>query len=176
MDQASDEDLVDLSKAGNMDAFKQLVERHEGKVAGVVYSMVGQSPEAEDIGQEVFIRFYESLDKFRGNAAPSTYIIRIAINLSLNEIKKRKRKQLLFRDADTLDHVRSGSSNQDIMDVIQFELNKLDKEAQSVLTLRLIEGYSTKETADILDIPLGTVLSRLSRGQKKLRTALTKYL
>lgn len=97
MDQDSDEELVDLSKEGDMDAFKELVNRHEGKVAGVVYSMVGQCPEAQDIGQDVFIRFYESLKKFRGEAAPSTYIVRIAINLSLNELKKRKRRNLLFR-------------------------------------------------------------------------------
>jgi RNA polymerase sigma-70 factor, ECF subfamily len=175
MDQVLDKDLVELSKAGNMAAFKEFVRRHEGKVAGVIYSILGQGAEAEDVGQEVFVKFYESLSKFKGDSAPATYLIRIAINQSLNEVKKRKRKNNMFTSIDHGKNVKM-MDEEDINNVVQFELNKLDSDFQAVVTLRLIEGYSTQETANILDIPLGTVLSRLSRAQKKLREVLAKYI
>jgi len=175
MDQVLDQDLVEFSRAGNMAAFKEFVKRHEGKVAGVIYSILGQGAEAEDVGQEVFVKFYESLNKFKGDSAPATYLIRIAINQSLNEVKKRKRKNNLFTSIDHGKNVKM-MDEEDINNVVQFELNKLDPDFQSVVTLRLIEGYSTQETADILDVPLGTVLSRLSRAQKKLREVLVKYM
>jgi len=175
MDQVTDQDLVELSKAGNMTAFKEFVMRHEGKVAAVICSILGDGMEAEDVGQEVFVKFYQSLGKFKGESAPATYLIRIAINQSLNEVKKRKRKNNLFTSIDQGKNVKM-MDDQDIQNVIQAELNKLDPDFQSVVTLRLIEGYSTQETADILDIPLGTVLSRLSRAQKKLREVLIKYV
>lgn len=92
-----DEELIKESRNGNMLAFKVLVERYESKVAGVVKSMLGDTPEASDVGQEVFIRFYESLEKFKGESLLGTYLIRIAINLSLNELKRIKRRKLFFK-------------------------------------------------------------------------------
>ena len=175
MDQQTDEILVSESRNGDMTAFKALVERHESKVAGVIKSMLGDTPEAVDVGQEVFIRFYEALDKFRGESAIGTYLIRIAINLSLNEIKSRKRRRLFFLPIEEGLSVKAREEETDLKDILHREITKLDAEFQTVVTLRMIEGYSTDETAGILGIPLGTVLSRLSRAQKKLREALTKH-
>lgn len=175
MEQPSDEVLVGKSAAGDMAAFKMLVIRHEGKVAGVIRSMLGATPEAEDVGQEVFIRFYDSLSKFRGDSQVSTYLIRIAINLSLNELKKRKRTSSRYTSMDAAVD-KGGEDMMDLHEQLQYEFKRLDPEFQSVATLRLIEGYSTEETAEILSIPLGTVLSRLARAQQKLRVALSKKL
>jgi RNA polymerase sigma-70 factor (ECF subfamily) len=176
MNQQSDEDLVGQSRNGDMKAFKVLVERHEGKVAGVIKSMVGDTPEAIDIGQEVFIRFYESLEKFKGESLLSTYLVRIAINLSLNEIKQRKRRNSFFSSEETGLNVGSKSAGSDLKEAVLYEVNRLEPDFKLVVTLRMMEGYSTEETAQILNIPLGTVLSRLSRAQKKLKLMLTKYL
>ena len=175
MEQPSDEVLIEKSTEGDMAAFKMLVIRHEGKVAGVIRSMLGATPEAEDVGQEVFIRFYDSLRKFRGDSQVSTYLIRIAINLSLNELKKRKRTASRYTTMDAA--VDKGTEDMmDLNEQLQYEFKRLEPEFQSVATLRLIEGYSTEETAKILSIPLGTVLSRLARAQQKLRVALSKKL
>ncbi len=173
---ATDADLLERSKAGDASAFKQLVVRHQGKVAGVVQSMLGRTAEAEDVGQEVFIRFYQSLGKFKGDSALSTYLIRIAINLSLNEIRKRKRKSAVFGSEEEGRFASTPEDKSDTKEMVMYELNKLDPDFQSVVTLRLIEGYSTEETSEILGIPLGTVLSRLSRAQKKLKSVLSKYM
>lgn len=175
MEQPLDEVLIGKSMDGDMAAFKMLVIRHEGKVAGVVRSMLGATPEAEDVGQEVFIRFYDSLSKFRGDAQVSTYLVRIAINLSLNELKRKKRTSSRF----TTMEAAAGKSAEDMIDLneqLKYEFARLEPDFQAVATLRLIEGYSTEETSEILGIPLGTVLSRLARAQQKLRVALTKKL
>jgi RNA polymerase sigma-70 factor (ECF subfamily) len=176
MAEQTDEELVENSRHGDLLAFKALVIRHEGKVAGVVRSMLGVTPEADDVGQEVFIRFYKALAKFRGESAVGTYLTRIAINLSLNEIKRRKRRFSIFAKEEDGSHKGTVDDRTDMDEMITYEFNQLDPDFRSVATLRLIEGYSTEETATILGIPLGTVLSRLARAQKKLRAGLEKHL
>ena len=172
----NDDSLVKKSVNGDLVAFKLLVNKHEGRVAGVVKSMLGATEEATDVGQEVFIRFFESLKKFRGESSVSTYLIRIAINLSLNEIKKRKKRFALFAREEEGIHVPSQEEKKDLKEMLAYEFNRLDPDFKLVATLRLIEGYSTEETAELLQIPLGTVLSRLSRAQLKLRTGIEKHL
>ncbi len=172
----TDEDLVERSKNGDSQAFKELVNRNEGKVAGMVQSMLGVTPEAEDVGQEVFVRFFQSMEKFKGESAVSTYLIRIAINLSLNEIKRRKRKNFLFTREEEGTSIKAPDDKSDMNEIVTYELKRLEPDFQSVVTLRMIEGYSTEETAEILGIPLGTVLSRLSRAQKKLKLVFAKHM
>jgi RNA polymerase sigma-70 factor (ECF subfamily) len=174
--QSSDEALIANARNGEMAAFKMLVERYEGKVAGVIKPMLGDTPQAVDVGQEVFIRFYESLDKFKGESSLGTYLIRIAINLSLNEIKRNKRKDKMFSPLEQGQNVKTDESTLDVYEMVHHEIDKLDSEFKLVVTMRMIEGYSTEETAEILRIPLGTVLSRLSRAQKKLKTVLAKHI
>ena len=155
--------------------------RYESLVAGTVIGMLGNIADAEDIGQETFIRFYKNLRKFRGESAVGTYLTRIAINLSINELKKRSRRFKLFRfdkeDQETeIADPRAEIQHGEDRDVIQKALLELDPKLRSVVVLRLVDGYSTRETAQILGIPIGTVLSRLSRGQRQLKTLLSPYL
>jgi RNA polymerase sigma-70 factor, ECF subfamily len=176
MEQPGDEELIEKSKAGDMTAFKMLVKKHEGQVAGVIRTLLGATPEAEDVGQEVFIRFYDSLNKFRGDSKLSTYLVRIAINLSLNELKKRKRSTSRYASLEAADGVGGVEDMLDLKEHLQYAFEKLDPDFRAVATLRLVEGYSTEETAGILEIPIGTALSRLARAQQKLRTSLSKKL
>ena len=176
MNPESDDVLVKESARGDLGAFKILVHRHEGKVAGVIKSMLKDTEGAADVGQEVFIRFYESLKKFRGESSVATYLVRIAINLSLNEIKKRKRRFLFFTNEEAGSNVAAREDKKDLREMLDYEFNQLDPDFKAVATLRLIEGYSTEETSELLGIPLGTVLSRLSRAQAKLRIGLEKHL
>jgi RNA polymerase sigma-70 factor, ECF subfamily len=173
-DPHSDEALIAHARNGDMKAFKSLVERYEGKIAGVIKPMLGDIPQAVDVGQEVFIRFYESLGNFRGESSLGTYLIRIAINLSLNEIKRKKRNENIFRPLESGHHVEGNESSSDLHETLYDEINKLEPDFRIVVTLRMIEGYSTEETSNMLNIPQGTVLSRLSRAQNKLRDVLSK--
>ncbi len=174
----SDEILIQQAREGDKGAFRQLVMRYELSVAATVIGMLGRGPEAEEVGQDVFIRFYKSMYQFKGNSSLGTYLTRIAINLSLNSLKKRQRRQKLGLERNTEAVYEQWSdkgeeqTRRDIDESIQFALKGLKAEYRSVIVLRLIDGYSTQETAEILKIPMGTVLSRLARGQKKMREIL----
>ncbi len=177
-----DQQLIALSRKGNMLAFRQLVEKHEAQVRSTVIGMLGETPEAEDVTQEVFIRFYRSLDKFREEAALSTYLTRIAINLSLNEIQRRKKKNRWFgslqkgSSAFELEDQSANPERSEMKDLLRKALKELEPDFRAVVVLRLIDGYSVKETAEILNVPEGTVASRLARAQKKLKSILQQWM
>ena len=179
-----DEELVARAREGDRRAFRLLVERYEDDVAATVVAMLGPTAEVDDVAQEVFIRFYQSLDRFRGEAAVSTYLKRIAINRSLDALRRRKRllSRFLSRDDETL-HVtepaleEEGSfEDRERARFVHEAIETLPPKHRAVVVLRLIEGYSTEETAEILEIPYGTVLSRLSRAHTKLKWLLTPYI
>ncbi len=181
----SDTELVEQTRAGQEAAFRELVNRYEPRVAATVIGMLGRGQEAEDVGQETFIRCYQSLGRFRGDASLGTYLTRIAMNLSLNAIKRRKRQRWRFvsRDGETdyplPEPAFDGEAWDDARErrrLVHTAIEKLPPKHRAVVVLRIIEGFSTQETADILDIPLGTVLSRLSRAQSKLKDLLGPYI
>lgn len=177
----TDRELIDKTRAGDNRAFERLVERYESQVAATVIGMLGQCQAADDIGQEVFIRFYKALDRFRQESSLGTYLTRIAINLSLNELKRRKRRLLLFQKPEENTNLATMNPD-DSMErnerqrLVEQAIQKLHPAFRAVVVLRLVEGYSTEETAQILAVPLGTVLSRLSRAQKKLIKTLTPLI
>lgn len=179
----SDEDLLAKARTGDRKAFRQLVERYEGKVAATVIGMLGRCPEADDVGQEVFVRFYRAMDRFRGDSSLGTYLTRIAINQSIKEIKKRQTWMERFstREISTLtdavsDDGRDSVEAVDRAELVNKALAKLSPEHRAVTVLRMVEGYSTKEAAAILDVPEGTVMSRLSRAMKTLEALLRPEL
>ena len=181
----TEQDLLKAARRGDHNAFKEIIKKYEHRVARTVISMLGNCAEAEDIGQETFIRFYKSLDRFRGDSSVGTYLTRIAINLSLNELKRRGRRDKFFyskpgsrKDKDILDRLPAknpGNHRQEIEEIVQQGIRRLKPQYRAVIVLRLIRGYSTIETAEILNLPKGTVLSRLSRAQKKLREILKPF-
>jgi RNA polymerase sigma-70 factor (ECF subfamily) len=177
---AGETELVIASTGGNKEAFGEIVSRYQGMVARTVKGMLGDSVFAEDIGQEVFIKLYYSLSEFRGEAKLSTYIQKIAVNLTLNEIKKRKRFFSMFsqnKENETHEYVIADydtENKSDAKEIVDKALMKMEPKFRIILTMRMLQGYSTKETAEILELPLGTVLSRLSRAQDQLRSILEK--
>jgi RNA polymerase sigma-70 factor, ECF subfamily len=180
----NDEQLINLIKRNDQLAFKVLIDRYEKKVAATVINMLGNTDEADDVGQEVFIRFYNNIHQFKGTSSLGTYLTRIAINLSLNELKRQKIRNLRFyfwngkEEDDERTQEIADSTNfenkSDAANLVNMALQKVEANLRSVLVLRMIEGYDTRETAEILEIPQGTVLSRLSRGQQKLKEILLK--
>lgn len=173
--------MVKKTKAGDLAAFETLVKRYEAQVAATVIGMLGHCQAADDTGQEVFIRLYKYLKNFREDASLGTYLTRIAINLSLNELKRRKRRRLLFGSTDEVAPDLNSAPDESLhqwedQQLVQEAIQTLEPGFRAVVVLRLIEGYSTQETAQLLKVPLGTVLSRLSRAQKKLKEYLIPYM
>lgn len=177
----TEKELIRGCQIGDENAFSELIRRYQPRVAATVVSMIGAGDQAEDVAQETFIRFFKGVGRFRGDASVATYITRIAINLCLNEISRQKKRQSIFHEELTekmeLDANMSQPQPSPIeKDLIQQAIEKLEPHYRSVVVLRLMEEFSTEETADILDLPLGTVLSRLYRAQQKLRSFLTPIL
>jgi RNA polymerase sigma-70 factor (ECF subfamily) len=178
--QTDDTDLVKASIEGDKLAFGEIVNRYQKMVARTVKGMLGDSVFAEDIGQEVFIKLYYSLSEFRGEAKLSTYIQKIAINLTLNEIKRRKRFFSMFSQKGNNEMYEyevadfDSEEKRDASEIVNKALMKLEPKFRIIVAMRMLQGYSTKETAEILDLPLGTVLSRLSRAQGQLKDILDK--
>jgi RNA polymerase sigma-70 factor (ECF subfamily) len=178
--QSEESELVRASIEGDKLAFGEIVERYRKMVAKTVKGMLGDSVFAEDIGQEVFIKLYHSLADFRGEAKLSTYIQKIAINLTLNEIKRRKRFFSTFSQKGNNEMYEyevpdyESEEKRDASELVNKALMRLDPKFRIIVAMRMLQGYSTKETAEILDLPLGTVLSRLSRAQEQLKVILKK--
>ncbi len=177
----TDRDLIEQVKDGDHQAFEELVKRYEARVAATVFGMLGHCQTAEDVGQEVFIRLFKYIKSFRDDASLATYLTRIAINLCLTELNRRKRRLLIFGGSDDeveRVHIDPDDTIERAEDkkLVHDALQELDPDFRAVAVLRLIEGYSTRETAEMLDLPLGTVLSRLSRAQKKLKNLLAPYI
>lgn len=173
-------ELVKASQEGDKEAFGEIVSRYEKMVARTVKGMLGDFVFSEDIGQEVFIKLYYSLSEFRGESKLSTYIQKIAVNLTLNEIKRRKRFSSMFsqKGNNEIHEVeipdQDNEQNKDAKELVNRALLNIEPKFRIIVTMRMLQGYSTKETAEILDLPIGTVLSRLSRAQVQLRTILDK--
>ena len=180
----TDEDLLALARAGDQRAMRRIVERYEGKVAATVIGMLGSGPEADDVGQETFIRFYKAIDKFRGESSLGTYLTRIAINQSLKALRRRRKwhERFLSRDDEIVsidERAEDGESVAEEADrrgLVHTALQKLNPDQRAVAVLRYMEGYSTKETAAILGVPEGTIMSRLSRATDKLGDILRPVL
>ena len=169
--------LVEAARNGDREAFRALVEAHQGRVSATVIGMLGPGPEAEDIGQETFLRFYRALPKFRGDSRVATYLTRIALNLCFDAIKRRMRgRKLYFSDseAEMKNAPDSTVSNNpgEARNLIRRGLQQLAPKFRSVLVLRLMDGYTVRETAEILGLPPGTVLSRMARAQEKMKSFL----
>jgi RNA polymerase sigma-70 factor (ECF subfamily) len=178
--QKNDSELVAASLDGDKHAFGEIVSRYQNMVARTIKGMLGDSVFSEDIGQEVFIKLFSSLPDFRGEAKLSTYIQKIAVNLTLNEIKRRKRFFSMFSqkgnsemyEFEVPDH--NTEEKRDAVEIVTRALSGMDPKFRVIVVMRMLQGYSTKETAEILDLPLGTVLSRLSRAQEQLKNILSK--
>jgi RNA polymerase sigma-70 factor, ECF subfamily len=177
---ASDRFLIDRARAGDERAFRELVERYEPRVAATVVGMLGAGDEAEDVGQETFIRLYRSLDRFRGDSSLGTYLTRIAINLSLTALKRRRRRTSRFVSRDERERELPETSVDPRGDLerketaleVRAAVEALAPDHRAVVVLRMIDGLSTRETAEILGIPAGTVMSRLARAMDRLERAL----
>ncbi|AEJ61303.1 RNA polymerase, sigma-24 subunit, ECF subfamily [Spirochaeta thermophila DSM 6578] len=169
------EGLVDAARNGDHTAFRRLVEMYKDRVARTIVGILGPVPEVEDIGQEVFLRFYKSLPKFRGEASVGTYLTRITINLCLNERKRRFRAPLPLETAKEPE--MDPPDERTITTLAVHEtLADLSVKHRVILTLFYLNELSVEEISRSLEIPVGTVLSRLSRARDAFEKAYTRRM
>ena len=183
-DATPDDELLARARAGDERAFAALVARYEGAVAATAIGMLGPGGDADDVGQETFIRFHRALGRFRGDSSLKTYLIHIAMNLSLNALRSRRRTFLRFSsgndDLAGAPEPRIGPAGEtdaaELRRVVWDAVAALNEKHRAVVVLRMFQDLSTRETAQMLGVPEGTVLSRLSRAMQELQARLAPYV
>lgn len=178
--------LVKQSQQGNTRAFEQLVNIYQDKIYTLCCQLTGNRADAEDLAQNAFIKAYRSLPSFRNEADFGTWLYRIAVNLSINE--KRKRKPEVYLDspvqtregemprmvASDTDSPEDVYEKKEFREMIREALGELSAEHKAVLVLREIQGYSYEEIAVMLDCSLGTIKSRINRARQTLKKEITR--
>jgi len=185
----ADADLVARAKDGDTTAFDELVVKHTQKLYGLVYNMTSNHEDTHDLLQDIFAKAYRSLKRFRGKSSFYTWIYSISVNMTLNFLKKRKRRQAM-----SLDDVDSGIHNdKDFIEMtskidtirevsigeLQKRLNeammKLSDDHRAVVTMYDIQGMPHKEISKILGVSEGTVRSRLFYAHRQLQNFLGDF-
>ena len=170
---------IEQAKAGESSAYRLLVERHEEAIARLVSRLLGADhPSLDDVVQDVFVRAYVALDRFRGEASFRTWLTRIAVNRCRDEQRRAQRRWSLRRALKQQAALERPPREplQDAPDAIgqqvQDAVAALPEKLRVVVTLKDLEGYSYDEVSRILQCKLGTVKSRHARGREQLRRRL----
>ena len=182
--------LISRCRSGNMTAMSQLIEKYQNRLFNAVFRMVGNHDDALELTQEAFYRAIKSIKKFRGEAHFYSWLYRIGMNLCINHHRRGKRVRItsLHSDsgatgsqADGLAAMMAGREDDSPVYQVQVKenyarallaLEKLDGQARAVVVLRDIENLNYSQIAGILQVPVGTVKSRLSRARMAIRELL----
>ena len=182
-----DELLIRRAQRGDADAFEQLLLEHQKNVYNLCYRMAGDPDDAMDLSQETFLRAWRCLDQYQFASAFSTWLYRLCSNICIDFLRKRRRHQtvpLTFEDADGEEQTYAVPDAQPLPEE-QVELKlthetlaaamaQLLPEHRAVLQLRVVNEMSYEQIADVLDIQIGTVKSRLSRARNQLKKILER--
>jgi len=181
-----DAELLRAVQQGDATAFRGLVEKYQNRVYGMVYGMLRNREDARDITQEAFVKAYKNLGSFRLESSFYTWLYRIAMNLAIDHVRKRKRRKTTsFEDeigardeTGAIDEIHHQDSPRRALERKQLyvrimeAMDKLPEDQRQVVLLRELEGLSYKEIAEVMAIPEGTVMSRLYYARRKLQQLL----
>lgn len=179
--QESDDDhqLVALAAAGHDRAFELLVERHQDAIVRFL-ARLGAGSDAQDLAQDTFVRFYRHLGTYRPGAKFTTYLFTIARHAWIDHNRRRTRESLAATPTDhelEIEQMLAPTGEPDGLQLDTAEaLARLSPKLREVLILRIMEGFTNEEAAEILGVPAGTVKSRLHLGLRELRHHLEVYV
>jgi len=190
----TDADLVALSRAGDRQAFGELMQRYQDRVYSLAYRLIGDREEAADAAQDAFLNAYRALGSFRGESAFYTWLFRIAVNAA----RSRQRRMSLHATQRSLDAPGDANSQRandpvsalravgpdpaeeagraERKRLVEEALARLDADQRALIVLRDLEGKNYAEIAELLDCPRGTVKSRLHRARMALRELLAPVI
>ncbi|MGC8717030.1 MAG: sigma-70 family RNA polymerase sigma factor [bacterium] len=180
MVEETDELLVEKIKKGNDDAFRDLIRRYQRYVLNLVYRTIGDTNDAEDIAQEVFIKVYKSIRGFKGESKFSTWISKITVNVCMDKLReKSKNKEEDIEEEAWNTFAQPVNFSPEVMaerhelqETIKKAIESLPEELRAAFVLRELENLSYEEIGEMLNIPIGTVESRIYRARMKLRSYL----
>ncbi len=172
-----DQQLIRLTLGGDVSAFGQLVSRYQDRLYNSMVQILRSESDAEDVVQDAFVLAFTKLDSFKGNSRLYTWLYRIAYNVAINMMRRRRNAVSLDTRADQSEFPLpdSGPSpedrldRQESIDQLRIAMNKLSVEHRSILVLREMDGLEYESISEILDLPIGTVRSRLHRARNQLK-------
>jgi RNA polymerase sigma-70 factor (ECF subfamily) len=180
-----DQSLVNACRAGQTEAFGALVERYQERLYATILRLIGSAEDAKDVLQDTFLRAYEKLEQFQGESSFYTWVYRIAVNLALSDRRRRRGGTVHYQRADGL-----GRECEELADTsldadptfpleraerdraVEAALHQLCPDHRAIVVLKDFDGRRYEEISTILDVPLGTVRSRLHRARCELRERL----
>lgn len=182
--------LVDRARAGDLQAYDELVRRYQERIYGTVYHMTSNHEDANDLVQETFIKAFSALKSFKGGSSFYTWVYRIAVNKTINFLKQRKNRQgMSLNDLDfnaendpdlvaLISHKtpRRESGLAELQEKLNEAMGKLSDVHRLVVTLHDVQGVPHEEIAEIMDCNIGTVRSRLFYARQQLQGYLADYL
>ena len=186
----TDHALIEATRSGDEAAFAEVMSRYRSPITNYLYRFLNDYEEAVDLAQETFVRVYFALDRYHTGFAFSTYIYRIATNLAISELRRRKRRRLLsltglfqseegdateFQPPDHRQLPDAELVDDEQSQLIARAIASLPEKYRVAVVLRDVEGRSYEEIAEIMQLGLGTTKSRISRGRGLLKDKLESY-
>jgi RNA polymerase sigma-70 factor (ECF subfamily) len=186
----ADGELVLQAQQGDVHAFDQLVERYQPKIYGLTYNMTSNREDAEDLTQEIFVKAFQALPRFKGKSSFYTWLYRIAVNKTINYRKKRNRKRAMSLDQfdneiklDDIYHdlTSKGSPLRNLsLSELQKKLNEalqnLSEKHRTVVVLHDMQGVPHEDIAKMVGASVGTIRSRLFYARRQMQAELTEFM
>ncbi len=192
-DSGDDRDLVRRVQEGDHEAFRALYTRYHRRAYAVAYGVVKNKQDALDVVQDGFVKVHKHIDKFQGTSSFYTWLYRIIMNLAIDHVRRRRNaKGMEYDDRIGRDEDVAGDGallprildanpaktviRRELLDRITAALAELPEYHRAVILLREVEGMSYEEMAQVLDVPKGTIMSRLFHARKKMQASLSDYM
>ena len=164
--------LARRAAAGQPEAWDEILDRYAQRIYNLAYQFAGSAEEAEDLTQEIFLRLYQNLRLYRGDVPLSGWALRLSRNLCIDQYRRNRRERLAGRVSDevlqyvpALDDPMADAQSREQLRAVHLALEEMSEDLAEVVLLRDLQGWSLEETATYLEIPEGTVKSRLHRGR-----------
>lgn len=176
----SEVDLIFRCQQGDHDALKEIFDQYHKRVYRIAYGVLRQREDALDVVQEVFIKLFRSIKNFKGKSNFYTYLYRMAMNTAIDHSRKMKRAPFLSIDEESGFQPSDAAENRpdhivaqkELEERVRWAMDKLPPDQKAALAFREVEGLSYQEIAESMGCSIGTVMSRLHYGRKKLQELL----
>lgn len=175
--------LARRAAAGHADAWDELVDRYGRRIFNLAFQFTGRHAEAEDLTQEIFLRLYQNLGRYRGDIPLTPWALRLSRNLCIDRYRRSRRKKRsgtvsseVLKHLPSDDDPQADAQRRERLRVVYRALEEIPEELALVIVLRDLQGLTYDETAGALDLPMGTVKSRLHRGRQELADRVRELL
>ncbi|KJF27839.1 RNA polymerase subunit sigma-24 [Clostridium aceticum] len=178
--------LIEKARRGDIESFELLIEAYQKKAFNIAYRILGNLEDANDVTQEALVKVYRSIHNFKGNSSFSTWLYSIVNNVCIDFIRKNKKAKLLYIDGqqeqgaytkelpDEMNTPECLFEKNEVKRMVHDAINQLNYEQRTIIVLRDIQGFSYQQIAEMLEISVGTVKSRINRGRNHLKLLISE--